>query len=149
VGYRIEVLFDLDMVVDARPGAQPLGKLTRPLRQRPHGRAIDLLEVTLARPLQLLERGLVNGIDLHGNGLVELGEREKLTVSQAAKNRPLCQEYATFRGGFIFWVANTGGQDGHTVVRSHLGVGAVERRLVVARLGDGRFGIVGDQDAWS
>ena len=87
------------------------------------------------------------GIELHdqfADGRVDLGEREEALMAQFGDDPAGRYLYRHLDFSLVARFSRTCRNDGGVVVRRHLGIGAVHRRLVEARPGDARAQVVGN-----
>ena len=81
--------------------------------------------------------------DQFGDGGVQLGEREEAPIAQLGDDPAGRHLHRHFDLGLVARPVRPRRHNGRVVVGRHLGIGAVDRRLVEARLGDARPQIVG------
>ena len=75
---------------------------------------------------------------------VQFGQGKEAPVAKPGDDPTLSQLNTDFRLRFIAWFVRTGRHNGRIVMRSEIGIGAIDRRFVEARLGDAGFEIVRD-----
>ena len=81
--------------------------------------------------------------DKFGDGRVQCSEREELSVAQLGDDEASRHLHRNFDLGLVTRPVRPRRHNGGVVVGRHLGIGAVDRRLVEAGLGDARAQIVG------
>ena len=91
----------------------------------------------------MARRAIVDLRDQLGDGRVQCREREELLVAQLGDDEASCHLHRNFDLGFVPRPIRPRRHNGGVVVGRHLSVGAVDRRLVEAGLGDARAQIVG------
>ena len=143
VGDRIIVGVDVDVIVDADPAHAPLAVFVRLAGQRLERRAIDLLEDLAAgdaEPAQGL--ALVElGHEFAERG-VDVGEAMKDPAPEPAQKPTLDDQDGLLDLRLVAGLPRPRRQDGGPVMGGHLGVGAVDLRVVEAGPDDGGLRIV-------
>src|ERR1700719_1426473 len=135
-GSTVEVSLDLDVVIDADPPQPPFGKgiglAGQPLEVRP----IEFLEQRAASAPETADRTLLVELPQHlADPRVELGQAVKAAMAQTTQEPALDDQHRHLDLRLVARPARSGRQDGRVVMRRHLGIGAVDLRLVDARLG--------------
>jgi hypothetical protein len=132
------VLVDLDVVVEPDPALLPLGEDVGLGRQRLERRSFQIIEQSATA---CTEMARCAGIDLRyefGDGLVQCGEREELSVAQLGDDEASRDLNRDLHFGLVTRPIRSRRHNGGVVVGRHLGIGAVDRRLVETGLGDAR-----------
>src|SRR6202041_2688363 len=143
VGDRIIVGVNVDVIVDADPAHAPFAVFVRLVRQRLERRAIDLLEELAAgdaepaKALLVIELG--HKLAERGVDVSEAGERP---APEPAEQPSLDDQDGLLDFRLVARLPRPRWQDGGSVIGRHLGVGAVDLRVVAAGLDDGGLGVV-------
>jgi len=148
IGHRVEVLVDLHVVIDAGATRLPVADVVALSRQRKKRRHIEGLESRSSGAVELLERLAVEQIELLADRLIELGQGEEGAVSESCQDATFGVQHARLHLGLISRGTDACRQNRGAVVSGHLGVAAVERRLVVAGPLHRCLGVIGDDEAW-
>src|SRR5271156_1951242 len=147
VGDGIIVGVDVDVIVDADPADAPLAIFVRLIRQRLERWAVDLLEqlpagdAEPAQGLLLIELGH----ELAERG-VDVAEAIEDPAPEPSDEPALDDQDGLLDLRLVARLPGPGGQDGGSVMGRHLGIGAVDLRVVEAGLNDGGFGVVGHDE---
>ena len=135
---------DLDVVVEPDPAFLPFGKDVGLSRQRFERRPLQILEQRAPARAEMARCASVDLGHQLGDGGVQCRRAEELPVAQL---RPMTKRvddlHRHFHLGLVAGPIRPRRHNGGVVVGRHLGVGAVDRRLVEAGLGDARAQIVG------
>ncbi len=142
--HRIEMLVDLDVVVEVHPAALPVGVFVGCRRQGLQRRTVELFEQRAPRGAPAAHRPVVQLIHQFADRPVQLGQREEPPVAQPRQDPALHHLHADLDLCLVTRFVWTGRDDCGAVVRRHVGVGAVDRRLVEAGLGDPGPQVVAD-----
>ncbi len=143
VGYRVEVPFHLDVVVEPDLAQAPLGQHVGLRRQRLQPGLVHLLEQLTPGAADVAEHPLV--VQPHeqlGDGGVHLGQAVEPSVAQTPEQPALHDPNAGFDLRLVARLARTRRQDGGVVVFGQLRVGAVHLRIVEAGLDHRDLGVV-------
>ena len=135
---------DIDVIIDADPASA----IRRTRKARPAGpehRPVELFEQLAPRHAEPPYRPLVIELDQElPDGVVQFHEAVEAPVPQAPENPTLHDRHARLDLRLVARAARPRRQDRGVVMRRHLGIGAVDRRLVEARLDDRSLRVVGD-----
>ena len=142
--HRVEVLVDLDVVVEVHPAALPVGIFIGRRRQRLQGGPVDLLIERASGGAPAAHRPVVELIDQLADRLVQLGQREEPPVAQPRQDPALHHLNADLHLRLVARLVRPRRDHRGAVVRRHVGVGAVDQRLVEAGPGDPGAQVVAD-----
>ena len=134
-----------DALVRPIPAAPPFRILKSHRRQRQQRRPVEPLEQRSPGCAEAAHGAVVQLPDQPGDRAVQLGKGEKPLVAQPCQDPALHDLDADLHLGLVARLVGPGRHDGRTVVRRHLAIGPVHRRLVEAGAGDARLEIVADQ----
>ena len=140
---------DVDVIVEPDAADAPFGEDVGLDRQGLQRRPIEFLEQLAAGDAEPADRPLLVEADQQlADRLVELGQAVEAPVAQPPQQPALDDQHAGLDLGLVARLARPGRQDGGVVMRRHLGIGAVDLRLVEAGLDHRDLGVVGhDQTA--
>ena len=147
MGYRVEELVDLDVVIDVDAGELPDGELVIALRQSSHCRPVDRFEQLLAAETETPHDVIVDAFNGTAYCPIGIGEREERLMAQAPEDVELRYAHPRFHFCLVPWTAGSGGKHADVVMRGHLAVAAVDLGIVERRLLDAGFEVVGDEQA--
>ncbi|MNQ75957.1 hypothetical protein D3C85_907730 [compost metagenome] len=116
-----------------RPRLLPLGIDIGLLRQGAQGRPIQGVEGRLPRARQLLERSGVEPLEQHGDGAVELVQREELAIPQGGEDPALDHLHADLSLGLVARFTGPRRHHRHAVMFGQVAVAGVDVRLVAMR----------------
>ena len=109
-------------------------------------RPIEFFEQLPAGDAEPADRPLLVETDEQlADRLVQFGQAVEAAMAQPAEQPALDDQHAGLDLGLVARPARPGRQDGGVVMRRHLGIGAVDLRLVEAGLDDGDLGVVRHQ----
>ena len=134
--YRIEMLVDLDVVVEIDPAALPGGIFIRCRWQLPQCGPVELLVKGTSGGTPAAHRTNVEIINQPADRLVQLGQREEPPVAQPRQNPALHDLDPDFNLRLVTRFVGARRDHRGAVVRRHVGIGAVDQRLVKAGPGD-------------
>ena len=143
IGHAVEVIIELDVVIDADATQAPLGQNIGFARQGLEVWPIKLFEQLAAGGAEPAQHPLViELLQQVTDRTVHLGHTIKPAMAQASEQPALDNQHAGLDFGLVARPPRTGRQDRALVMRCHLGIAAVDLRLVKAGLDDGDFGVV-------
>ena len=145
IRHGVEVLFHLDMVVEADLAAAPLGQHVRLRRQLLEQRRVEFLEQLAAGPAETAHDPVVEPRHQIGDGGIEFAQAMPDPMAQAAQQPALDDADAGLDLGFVAGPIWPRRQHRRAVMGGELGVGSIDLRVVEARLDDRDLGIVGHQ----
>ena len=129
VGDGVIVRVDVDVIVDADPATAPLAVFVRLARQRVQRRAVDLLEQLAAgdaEPAQGL--AFVELRHEFAERGVDVGETVEDPSPKPAEQPALDDQHGLLDLRLVARLSRPRRQDGGSVMRRHLGVGAIDLR---------------------
>ena len=134
--HRVEMLLDLDVVIEIDPAALPVRIFIRRRRQR-HAARGDRVART-ARAVSCPSRAwtVIELADQLADRLVQLGQGEEPLVAQPGEDPALHDLDADLDLRLVARLVRPRRNHRRAVMRRHVGVGSVDRRLVEAGLGD-------------
>ena len=146
VGHAVEMSLDLDVVIDADPAQAPFGKGIGLARQRLEVGPVEFLEQRAAGDAEPPDRSLVVELPQQlADRRVEFGQAVEAAMAQPAEQPALDDQHRDFDLRLVARPARSCRQDRGVVMGRHLGVGAVDLRLVEAGLDHRDFGVVRHQ----
>ena len=144
VGHAVIMPVDIDVIIDADAANAPFGEHIRLDRQRFEWGPVEFFEQLAPRHAEPADRPFIVDPDQQFTDRpVQLRQAVETLVAQAAENPALHDQHAGLHLRLVAWFARPCRQDGGAVMRRHLGIGPVDRRLVEAGFDHGRLGIVG------
>ena len=144
--HAVEEAFIFDMVIEPYFCFFPVGVFVSSCRQCLQERLIYLFKGRLSITFQFLKRTFDEFFHFFGNRLVDFSQTEELVISQGCKDSAGNIAHHILIGGFIFWFAGPGGNQGCPVMPRHFTVAFIQYRVNSIRGGHGGFGIVGNGD---
>jgi hypothetical protein len=147
VGHGVEVAIDVDVVVEAHLAHPPLGQDVGLGRQGLQARGVDLLEQLAAGAADVPQDASIVELDQQlGDGGVDLGQAGEAPVAQPSQQPSLDDAHGGLDLGLVARPPGPRRQHGGVVMGRHLGVGAVDLRVVEARLDHRRLRVVGHDE---
>src|ERR1700716_2058645 len=135
---------DFDVVIEADPAFLPFRVKIGLDRQLLERGALDLIEQRTPAGPQMPRHAVVELRDQFPCGSVELGQREEALIAQLGGDPTSRNLNRNFNFRFITWLSWTCWNYCGAVVMRHLGICAVHRRFVEARLRNARPQVVGN-----
>ena len=145
VGDAVVVRRELDVIVDAdaadAPFRQDVGLGRQGLQRRP----VDLLEQLAPGHAETADRPFfVEPPEKLADRGIDLTETEEGAVAHATEEPALDRQHRLFDLRLVARPPRPGRQNGGAIVRRHVGIGAVDLRIVEAGLDHRRLGVVGN-----
>ena len=143
IGDAVIVSGDLDVIIDADAAAAPLREIVRLCWQGFQRRTIDLFEQLPARHAEPADRTLL--VEMRqkvADRRVDLRQAIKCPVTQPSQQPSLDDEHGLLNLRLVPGSSRPCRQNGGVVMRGHLGVGAIDLRIVEAGLDHRRLRIV-------
>ena len=129
---RVVHLFYGDVVVRANCGDLPRRQLKRAGRQRLEERLLFLKQKRPAAVL-LLERLVVELLQLFEDGLIQLTQRQELPVAQRCQDLGGDVFHGAFRGGLVIWPAYSRWDNRRSVMLRQLLVAADQHHFMIKK----------------
>ena len=124
--------FDLDVVIDTDPAQPPFGESIGLAGQSLEVRPVEFLEQRAAGDAEPPHRPLlVKLVEQLADRSVEFGQAVEAAMAQPAQQPALDDQHRRLDFRFVARAARPGRQDRGLIMRRHLGVGAVDLRLVL------------------
>ena len=134
---------DLDVVVDAAAASPPFGKGVGRAGQLLEIWPIEFLEQRAAGDAKPAKQPLFVELAQHlADRRVELGQAVKAAMAQPTEQPTLDNQHGSLNLCFVAGTTRPRRQDRRVVMGRHLGIGAVDLRLVEAGLDHRDFGVV-------
>ena len=142
--HRVEVLLDLDVVVEADPATFPVRVFVWRRWQRLQRGPVDLFVERASGGAPAAHRPVVQVVDEFADRLVQFIERKEPAVPQPRQNPALHDLNTDLDLCLVARLVWTRRHDRGAVVRRHVGVGAIDQRLVEAGARDPGLQVVAD-----
>ena len=146
IWYRVIHLIHRDVVVGCNSCDLPGCQFKGTGRQRKKKWSFLFKDKSAAAVL-LLERLMIELVQSLANGLIQLCQRQKPSVTQSRQDEITDNAYCTFYHGFILGGTDTAWQDRCSVMLSKVIVGFIQRDLASTMRNDAGFEIVALQNA--
>lgn len=144
VGHAVEVMLDLDVVIDADPANTPFGEDIGLDGQRLELRSVELFKELAAGAAEPADRAiLVQTPQQFSDGRVQFSQAVELPIAQSRQYPALDDEDRGLNLCLVARSIGPGRQHDGAVMHRHLGIGAVDPRLVQAGLDDGVLALSG------
>ena len=146
VGHAVVMGVGFDVIIDADTARAPLAEDVRLDRQRLQRRAVDLLQQLPARHAEPPDRTLfVEQLQEFADRRVDLGETVECSMAQPPEKPSLDDEHRLLDFGFVSRTPRPRRQNGGAVMRRHVGIGAIDQRVIETGLDDRGLGVVRHQ----
>ncbi len=142
------MMCDLDMIIEAHAPGLPFGMNVRLSRQRHQQRRIELFEQLATGATKLAQHALVvEPCDQRCDRGIQLGKAVKYLVAQPPEQPPLDDPDTRLDLGFVPRLSRPRRKARRAVMARHLGIAAIDLRIVKTRLDHRDLRIVGHQQS--
>ncbi|OPY13118.1 MAG: hypothetical protein A4E69_01825 [Syntrophus sp. PtaB.Bin138] len=135
-----------DMVVNVHPNLLAFGIDIGTGRKGLQGRTVKSFVKTSPGAVHLLERAVVEILQLFGDGVVQLADAEEGVIPKRRQDPPFRYENGRLHLGLVLGLDDPGGDNDRIVVASHFVIGRVDVRFIIAGFGYAGFQVVGNEN---